>query len=163
CKLDDLSDEFRARLDDLGGDGGADVAASESERAAFAFAAASNPAFGRQGMGRLCGENLRGALLRGLEDLWIAADRIFADLIPEGRVRIRNQAMFGTMRRERVDQAKLDLHLVYVCEPRPIEAGAGVNRFAFEHDRAVATERRNAEPGQGVVLTCGEERVRGGG
>src|SRR5262249_48923262 len=46
-ELDDLGDEFRARLASLDGDSGADVAASAAEGAAFAFAAAGDPTLGR--------------------------------------------------------------------------------------------------------------------
>src|SRR5262245_13127155 len=44
CECNNLGDEFRARLDDLGGDGGTDVAAGAGEGTAFAFATAGDPA-----------------------------------------------------------------------------------------------------------------------
>src|SRR5262249_52581120 len=136
------------------------ITTPSSERAALAFAAAGNPAFGGQGMGRLCSKDLRGASLRGLEDLWIAADRILAHFVPEGCVDVGDQRIFRPMPREHVDQAELHLRLENVREPRSVEASARIDALAFEYEASVAAEGRNAEVGELVVLTGDQERVR---
>src|SRR5262249_40988213 len=102
-ELDDLGDEFRARFDDLGGDGGADVAAGAAKRAALAFTAAGDPALGGQLSCRPRGEELGGSSLSGLEDRWIAADRVLVDRVPVAGVGVRDDSPLRSVVRKCVD------------------------------------------------------------